>query len=346
MGISEIVDVQITRATVTVSRAGFGTLMVLSTEPAFDEGERFQYYASLAAVDADTDIPTDGDLYAALTEIFSQSPRLSRVCVGFRDTDPVETVAEALTAAVEAGADFYGVTTTSRVLADQESLASWCETAEKLGAVASAEDVDKAVDESGILFTLEDEGYDRTFGFYHSDAAESFPEMCLLARQFSLDPGSSTYANKTLTGISADTLTDTEKSAIEGKNGNCYIEIAGVSLTRYGTVGSGEYIDVIVGLDWLKARMAERIFGMIASEEKVPYTDAGVASIAAHVKAQLLQGITKGILAADPEPEVYTVAVADVDSADKAARLYPDVTWSAVLAGAIHKVEVSGRVSV
>ena len=52
-----------------------------------------------------------------------------------------------------------------------------------------------------------------------------------------------------------------------------------------------------------------------------------------------------GILAADPAFTVTAPAVADVSAGDKTARTLPDVDFDATLAGAIHKVEISGTVS-
>ena len=56
-------------------------------------------------------------------------------------------------------------------------------------------------------------------------------------------------------------------------------------------------------------------------------------------------GLT-GVLAADPVPIVQAPLVADIDPADKAARILPDITFQATLAGAIHKLVITGVLSV
>jgi hypothetical protein len=86
--------------------------------------------------------------------------------------------------------------------------------------------------------------------------------------------------------------------------------------------------------------------GMLAGLDKVPYTDAGVALIQAQVIASLQSAVAKGILTSDPAPVVTVPKVANVSPSDKAARILPDVKFSATLAGAIHKVNITGVVSV
>ena len=60
------------------------------------------------------------------------------------------------------------------------------------------------------------------------------------------DPGSATWALKTVTGITADSLTATERGFLDGDRMNYYTTVAGVDVTRKGVMASGEYLDVIV----------------------------------------------------------------------------------------------------
>ena len=64
------------------------------------------------------------------------------------------------------------------------------------------------------------------------------------------------------------------------------------------------------------------------------------------MKASLRAAVNQGILAADPAPTVTVPKVADVSAADKTARLLPDMKFTGTLAGAIHKVTITGVVSV
>ena len=64
------------------------------------------------------------------------------------------------------------------------------------------------------------------------------------------------------------------------------------------------------------------------------------------MRAVLDLGIANGGFAADPAPTVDAPLASAVSANDKAQRLLPDVTFTAVLAGAIHEVQVRGTVTV
>jgi hypothetical protein len=118
-------------------------------------------------------------------------------------------------------------------------------------------------------------GYDRTFTIYNGDTASYFADAAWLGRQLPTIPGSSNWAFKSLTGIIADDLLSSQSSAVFTNNGNTYETFAGQSITRYGKVSSGEWIDVIRGADWLQARLQENLYSTLINVEKIPYTDAG-----------------------------------------------------------------------
>ena len=133
---------------------------------------------------------------------------------------------------------------------------------------------------------------------------------------------------------------------LDGKNINHYTLTAGVAITRQGKTAGGEWIDVMRFVDWLKARMQERIYQQLVNLLKIPYTDQGVAIIENLVRAQLQEGIRVGGLAKDPEFTVTVPKVIDVSQTDRANRLLPDVKFNATLAGAIHKININGVVTV
>jgi hypothetical protein len=80
MPLSNIVSVQITRQTQTVSEQGFGTLMILGTHKRFND--LIRYYSSLADVAVDfqnTDLE-----YVAAQNVFSQSISPAQIAIGRR----------------------------------------------------------------------------------------------------------------------------------------------------------------------------------------------------------------------------------------------------------------------
>jgi hypothetical protein len=188
---------------------------------------------------------------------------------------------------------------------------------------------------------LKNAGYDRSIVVYSGDTDEQ-ADAALFGVLLPSTPGSLTMKFKTLAGVSADSLTSTQATAAKNKNCNIYRSIGGVNMLSEGTVASGEFIDVMHGIDWLQARIEEGVFGRLARSAKVPYTQAGAVLIEAEIRQPLDQGITNGLLAS------YTVSVPDVASAptnDKAARFLDGFAFEGILAGAVHKVQINGTIT-
>lgn len=252
-----------------------------------------------------------------------------------------------LSAVSDENDDWYGLVLTSRVEQDVLDAAAWCEARIKLFGTASADtDILDAVSTSDIAFLLSDAEYARTFVMYHDDAATIYPEAAWFGKQFPTNPGSTTWAFKTLATIPSVKLTATQRINAQNKNCNTYENRGGVSFAYQGKVAAGEYIDIIRGVDWLQARMTERIFSRLVNLPKIPYTDPGAAIIEAEIRAQLDIGIAQDLIAADPQYTVTIPKVADQPFNDRANRFFPNITFFATLSGAIHSLEIRGTVSV
>lgn len=187
---------------------------------------------------------------------------------------------------------------------------------------------------------------DRTGLIYLATADTEYPEAALAGGQLPQDPGSITWAFKTLTLVTIDELTSAQKSKALGNNVNTYTEVGGIGITQNGTMASGRFIDIRRGVDWIEARMEENIFFQVANLPKIPYTDSGIAIIENEMREVLNDGIDKNVIAADPPFEIETPLATDVAANDRVNRLLPDVTFDARMAGAIHKVEIQGVVSI
>lgn len=188
--------------------------------------------------------------------------------------------------------------------------------------------------------------YDRTALMYSATANTQYPEAAWAGLLLPEDPGSITWFAKTLAGVTADSLTSSQKSKALGNNVNTYTVVGGVSLTQNGTMASGRFIDIRRGVDWLQARMEENIFSRIVNSKKIPYTNAGIALIEDVMRFVLNDAVGNGVLRADPPPTITVPLVENISTNDRANRLLPDMNFTAELAGAVHKVEVRGTVSV
>jgi len=295
--------------------------------------------------------------YLAAVKVFSQSPAPSQIAVGSKRSGDASW-SDALAAIKLQDDTWYAVIATTRTKSEVEDIASWVESNYKLFGTASADSGVIASTTTDIAASLNSNNYDRSFCFYHPDAdgtaADPWPEAALFGKALPKTPGSITWMFKSLSGVSTYNLTTSQESNALGKECNIYEEIGGANITREGTVASGEYIDVIRGVDWIQARMTEAVYGLLVRKDKVPFTDPGIASIKAEIQSVLDQAIANGIIAENTDPDTYdgkkyalSVPLAsEVSANDKAQRKLTGITFTATLAGAIHYVEVQGVVTI
>lgn len=243
------------------------------------------------------------------------------------------------------GNDWYSLAIESRVSNDILNAAGYIETQRRLFGFASNEAAIKTGSTSDIASLLKAKSYSRTFPFFSADQG-NFPEAALFGVINPLDPGSYTTKFKTLVGVVADDLNDSELGFIKNKNCNYYTQVAGVDIFQEGTVAVGEYIDTMIFVDWLQAQIEEGVFSDLINNPKIPFTDIGGAVLEKQIRAQLQKGIRVGGLAADPVPTVDVPKVADIDPLDRQARIFKTIEFAATLAGAIHFTEIRGVVTV
>jgi hypothetical protein len=117
---------------------------------------------------------------------------------------------------------------------------------------------------------------------------------------------------------------------------------ADVPMTSNGQVAAGEFIDVIHGLDWLKALIQNYVFTPMAQQDKIPYTDEGVQMIVSPLRKALDEAVTHGLLA---NYSVTYPKVADIAALYKGQRTLPDINFTGVLAGAIHRTIINGTIT-
>lgn len=245
-----------------------------------------------------------------------------------------------------ADAAWYGVLLDSNSATEITAAAAWVESNKRL-MVAQTSDALCLSSSSitDIAYTLKAAGYARTGLMFVPWLGTEAIAAAWAGERLPGDPGSDTWAFKALAGITVYTLTDSQRAALDAKNCNYYLDAGGLSLTYPGKSAAGEYLDVTRFVDWLKARMGERLLAAQANNDKIPFTDAGIAIIVSEVRAQLEDGVQVGGIADDPKFTVSYPRASEVSSVDRAARILSGVTFSARLAGAIHTLTITGNVT-
>lgn len=185
-------------------------------------------------------------------------------------TASTETWPDALEAVQDENDDWYALVAESRTAADQLALAGVIEAQRKIYVTATADPVAVTTGTTDIAKQLSDLNYDRTAVVYLSSAATQYPECVWVGSQLPEVPGSNTWNLKQGSGITVDSLSETKKVNLRAKKCNFYTRKAGVEIFQDGVVSSGEFLDTIIFVDWLYARLQEAIFFRLINSKKIP----------------------------------------------------------------------------
>ena len=344
MAIDQVVDVQISRQTTVPSQVGFGTAAYLCklttlTAPAV--------YGSLSEVmdAAKAGQPLENaNAVDFATAYFGQQLAPEKLTI--IPWGDGEAAVDEIAAGIDENNDWYALAIDSQ---EADDIAAVSDLIQGLGgdnpklffaqtADANVLVADEATNPAAVALSKNN---DRTVVAYHSDANEQMV-AAWLGTCLPEPAGSVTWAFKTLSTVVVDKFTKAQLDAAFAKKANIYQEIAAVKLTNNGT-SAGEYIDVMRGVDFLKARVAENLFAWLVQQPKVPFTDASVTTIKANVADSLRLGVENDIIV--NVPEVTAPAISALPASFKANRTLPDVKWEATLSGAIQKVIVRGVVT-
>ena len=252
--------------------------------------------------------------------------------------------------------DYYFVLMDVYTNIDTLLMAAYIETQVKIFAYqtddADSKDVQEGAEVPGsesLMKLLKDKSYDRTFGVWvpTGDIGEH-KHAAWVGKQAPKNPGSSNWAYQSVNGASTDLFTPQEKTNIDDKNGNTYTTVAGLNIFFEGKMASGEFIDITRGIDWIVARIKENVFGLFASEEKVPYDDGGIESVGAKVTEILSgnDGAERRLILVAGSSAVTVPSRDETSEADRVNRIIRNIKFSGELAGAINAAIIDGTLTI
>jgi hypothetical protein len=342
--LDKVVKVTISRQTAVPSMASFSDHLIVDTRSqGITQSDRVQKYGGLDEL-VDMGFPSTSFAYRAAMKQLSQSPHIGEFFVGLRALDEDWDVA--LQEIQDESNEWYAVTVGTRVMAEQQAAAEWIQAAGKLGGFATGDPAlvgSSAGDLASWALTM---NLDRMFVFYHPDigvADDPIPEAALFGKMLTKHPGSATWALKDLASVPTYNLKAGEFQKSQDKNATVYVRMAGLPITQDGKVASGEYIDVIHGIDWLTARIQNLVFTPMVQQDKIPFTDSGIQTIVSQVRAGLDEGVRYEILTTDYD---ISYPLRSELAADwKGKRTLPDIKFTAPLAGAIQHTVIEGTVT-
>ena len=317
--------VNITRATTAVAQKGFGLMLIL------DDTKEHPYtiYGSIADLAADYDSQTE--VYKIAQSIFSQG--LSEVAVYGEVISTTAGYTDALDALTLENDAWFGLACVDNSDSTIAALETWIGGKEKIYAVTSRNKSIAGTSNYALIA-------------YHQD---KYLAEALLAYMVKIEIGSATAKFKQLEGMTASDVNLTEFTTLIDNNIIVYVEKYGVLQTANGTMAGGEYLDVILGELWIKARMEEDLASLSLRTPKIPYTNQGIALLIDIASTRLRIAANQGIVALDdagnPQFTVTFIPKEEVPLNDIANRTYDFVRWEATLAGAIESGVINGTLT-
>lgn len=346
--IRDRVKVQILRDTKAVARLGFGTPLFIGETVKTARARSYANLEEVGEVYAETD-----EEYIAALGFFGQSPQPRELIIGWKDED--ETYTEALAAIRVVNDSFYAVTIESMDTADILAMAAAVSALPGLRMFcARSADVNilDSLITNDIASQLKALNYDQARVVYHPDAATNYAELRQLGRCLPIPesattgPGSAAWHDQPIVGLTGGNFTSSQRTALESKNCEYFINVAGATRSMGGKMASSEWADTIHFVAWLETRLAEDVYELMARagnrRSKVPFTDEGIAMVEGVIRNRLDIGVSIGGILPD-----YTVSVPlreETQFGDRVNRTLKDVSFVANLQGSIKYVEVIGTV--
>lgn len=216
---------------------------------------------------------------------------------------------------------------------------------------ADAETITPLVDPADDLFgKLQELGYIRTYPFWSHNADSVFAELAPIATNAIYQPGVTTYKFMQLSGVgnAADPVTGKDlRSArlgyIADRNASWQSRERGVDFAHGGKVAGGEWLDVIIARDWMNDRIESRLLTLLLNQVggKIPFTPEGKQKVANVIDGVLQESVNLGILSGYIPTTIPEITAFE----DQAHRILDQVKFTGFLAGAIHFINVSGKLT-
>jgi hypothetical protein len=350
--------------TVTIGNAGTGYIVgdILTV----NQSENMPGTVKVATIGASgtvigITVTNGGDGYIDATALTTSGGTGTGCTVNITATTP-ETALQAVQACRLANNDWYTCMVCGAADADHLAIASYIETATPTSTYMYTT-TDSAVlnnTAGNIMATLMGYSYKRNLGLYSTQTANAVAALMGVAMGLNTGLANSAYTLKfkTLVGVLADPLTQTQVTNIESNNGNVYVNYTGgFVIAEQGTMANGQFFDEVINLDMLSNNIQLNVMDLLISNPKIPLTDAGVTQIMRAVNSACDQAVTIGFLApgiwngvqilslntGDPITKGYITQAPSVNTLttqQRTSRQSPPIYVSITEAGAVHSVTI------
>lgn len=162
--------------------------------------------------------------------------------------------------------------------------------------------------------------------------------------------GSLNFHDLVVSGLTADDWTAADIATFTRGNAMLYVLKANnIAQTTNGKTASGQYIDVIMGIDWIASQVRSELQNLLTETAKVTYDAAGIALMQSVVDNVMQTAYANGIIDTNDATQAadYTVTAlnrADLDQDDINKRIYNGLSYRYVPSGSVDMINVFGTV--
>lgn len=261
--------------------------------------------------------------------------------LAFTDVGTDRGIATDLTAVEAYDDDWYCLLLADAFGATEIAAAStWIQSRLKV-MIYTTQDSTNASAGTGITATISAATAHRTMQFFSKNSMSEYLACAEAGRFLSQPAGETSWADKSLTGVTASSYTAAEFSNLAGNYCNYYQTMAGVGNVYKGWVASGLYMDIIRLTDWVVQRVQERLFSNARANEKINFDDNGIAQVCGSILNVMEEKVPVGFV--DGTLTCTAPLNADVSAANRANKHLPDVVWGAQITSGIMTVDMTAN---
>ncbi|EIV4830594.1 DUF3383 family protein [Salmonella enterica] len=189
---------------------------------------------------------------------------------------------------------FFMSMTTSRDLSIQKAIADWTESQIDKMAVFIDDYSSPTWTTDSITKYIHDKNMAGSFAV-STKREKNFLDAALAGRCLVMQPGSETWALKTLNAAQDDDFTETDYQKIKALNGNTFEDYgSGITVTYPGTCGDGESIEVVRFCYWQADRMQKDLATLFVNRNKIGHDMPGYEVVCNKMESSLKAGQTAG----------------------------------------------------
>lgn len=308
-------------AAILPQRFQFGTPMGVFAHTVNANRQNGPFFSVAEVNAAGFTVGAEPQVNAWATSVFAQPNQVESVLIGLQAAGDAGDWTTTMDAIELAGSDTWYITNVeSRAEADILAVAAWTEARRKIFVAQSSDAGILTATPGNVAEDLQGFSYNRTGLLYHSLNAEyADGAWSSSGGSMDLDTRAGSWAYRNLSGITPDELTGVESGNILTQNANWYSGVSGSPFTWKGTMASSRAFKTQTTIDWVTARIEEKILGLFlsaaAANGDIPYDESGIAIMQNGVQEVLDLGVTAGHFL--PGPIVEAPLLQEIDPVDR-----------------------------